>query len=250
MAAGRPAGESSCTVTGRRPLQHGGGFAGAEQLLQLHCQHRRPAAVIQPGLTPRGDRQGLGKPLLQLVAALPGQAAPEGFAQIEALQIATAAQPLQLIPQPGLRCGDQSRVAAIGPGGAQVCAGQAEPLLQLTAGVAPGQGLQAHGRQPLQQGRQHRLSRSLRPGPPLQHQSPQGEGLFSADPLLLRVPHHQARALARLRRQGFQAGARQGQCQLDAAIAAGPLGAGDGQGFAAQQPIAGGSRAPRPARVR
>ena len=80
--------------------------------------------------------------MIQGAARLPGQAAPEGFQQIEVLKVVAAADVVELIGQPTLRICCQGGVAAVGPGLAQLPMGQAEPLLELAAGSVPGKSLE------------------------------------------------------------------------------------------------------------
>ena len=102
-------------------------------------------------------------------------------------------------------------------------------MLQLAAGLLPGQGRQTLLPQSLEQGRLHLLGPGVGPGAALQHQRPQPQAALTAHPAGLGVPAG-AQLFAAFRAgpllQGLQG---QGHRQLDAGVLATAIEAGHGQ---------------------
>ena len=219
---------------GQPPVQHRGCACRSEQFLQLHGQHGFAAAVVQGCLAAGGDRDRGRQQRVQLSPCLPGQAAPQGLDQIQALQVLAAAYRIELFAQPVLRIGGQGGVAAVGPWIPQLPVRQAEPLLQLPAPPLPGQGLQPQLLQARQHSRAACLGGCVRPGAALQHQRPQPQFPFGPHPLLLVIPAHLRLLLPVQPGQFRQAAARQRQRQLDAGVAVASIRLGDRQRHTAQ----------------
>ena len=96
--------------------QHRGGACGTKHLLKLHRQNGFTVGVIQRHIATRGHAYGGWQQLIQLSAKPPRCFRPEGFAEVEILELVQTAQSLQMGPQPMAQVGEQMVGVAIGPG--------------------------------------------------------------------------------------------------------------------------------------
>ena len=103
--------------------QHRGGAGGAKHLLQLHRQNRRAVGVIQRHIATRGHPQGGWEQIVQLGAKPPRRFPPEGFKEVETLELVQAAQSFEMGAKPLVEVGEQMVEVAIGPGFPQVLVG-------------------------------------------------------------------------------------------------------------------------------